>query len=42
MKRKKKELDKNVSERSDRFWQRMMGQNMQTLKRGKGGALRRK
>ncbi|WP_424162142.1 hypothetical protein ACPA1T_19320 [Bacillus amyloliquefaciens] len=38
---KKKPLQKQ-QERSDRFWQQMMNTNMQTLKRGKGGAFKRK
>ncbi|WP_374049985.1 hypothetical protein [Bacillus subtilis] len=31
-----------AQERSERFWRQMMGKDRQTLKRGKGGALRRK
>ncbi|WOH97235.1 hypothetical protein R0833_17140 [Bacillus amyloliquefaciens] len=42
MKQKKKKHNKNTQERSDRFWQQMMNTNMQTLKRGKGGAFKRK
>ncbi|MFT4446331.1 hypothetical protein ACMXZI_02800 [Bacillus subtilis] len=42
MKKRKKKPNKNAQERSERFWQQMMGQDRQTLKRGKGGALRRK
>ncbi len=42
MKQKKKKPNKNTQERSDRFWQQMMNTNMQTLKRGKGGAFKRK
>ncbi|ASZ05133.1 MULTISPECIES: hypothetical protein [Bacillus] len=42
MKQKKKKPNKNMQERSDRFWQQMMNTNMQTLKRGKGGAFKRK
>ncbi|MEC3674741.1 hypothetical protein P9176_09965 [Bacillus velezensis] len=42
MKQEKKKFNKNTQERSDRFWQQMMNTNMQTLKRGKGGAFKRK
>ncbi|WP_418134477.1 hypothetical protein ACNFKI_03305 [Bacillus velezensis] len=42
MKQKKKKPNKNTQERSARFWQQMMNTNMQTLKRGKGGAFKRK
>ncbi|WP_342494056.1 hypothetical protein [Bacillus sp. FSL R5-0447] len=42
MKQKKKKPNKNAQERSERFWQQMMNTNMQTLKRGKGGAFKRK
>ena len=42
MKQKKKKPNKNTQERSERFWQQMMGQDMQRLKRGKGGAFKRK
>ncbi|MCC8351943.1 hypothetical protein [Bacillus sp. AF23] len=46
MKKRKKKPNKNAQERSERFWRQMMGgkigQDRQTLKRGKGGALRRK
>ncbi|WP_284691043.1 hypothetical protein [Bacillus subtilis] len=42
MKKRKKKPNKSAQERSEWFWQQMMGQDRQTLKRGKGGALRRK
>jgi hypothetical protein len=42
MKQKKKKPNKNAQERSERFWRQMMGQDMQRLKRGKGGAFKRK
>ncbi|WP_366562117.1 hypothetical protein AB0R65_14645 [Bacillus velezensis] len=42
MKQEKKKPNKNTQERSDRFWQQMMNTNIQTLKRGKGGAFKRK
>ncbi|ATX83188.1 MULTISPECIES: hypothetical protein [Bacillus] len=42
MKQKKKKPNKNTQERSERFWRQMMGQDMQRLKRGKGGAFKRK
>ncbi|WP_332286649.1 hypothetical protein [Bacillus velezensis] len=42
MKQEKKKPKKNTQERSERFWQQMMNTNMQTLKRGKGGAFKRK
>ncbi|MEC0837146.1 hypothetical protein P8907_03675 [Bacillus atrophaeus] len=43
MKKEKKKPNKNAQERSERFcWRQMMGADRQTLKRGKGGALRRK
>ncbi|WP_411813685.1 hypothetical protein [Bacillus stercoris] len=38
MKQEKKKPNKNAQERSEWFWR----QDRQTLKRGKGGALRRK
>ncbi|WP_434057656.1 hypothetical protein [Bacillus subtilis] len=40
MKKRKKKPNKNAQERSEQFWRQMMGQDRQTLKRGKGGALR--
>ncbi|MCR4386422.1 MULTISPECIES: hypothetical protein [Bacillus amyloliquefaciens group] len=42
MKQKKNKPNKNTQEHSDRFWQQMMNTNMQILKRGKGGAFKRK
>ncbi|MGN2619619.1 hypothetical protein [Bacillus stercoris] len=42
MKKRKKKPNKNAQECTERFWRKMMGQDRQTLKRGKGGALRRK
>ncbi|WHM22899.1 hypothetical protein QL281_07665 [Bacillus subtilis] len=42
MKKRKKRPNKNAQERSEWFWRQMMGQDRQTLKRGKGGALKRK
>lgn len=39
---KKKKPNKNAQELPEWFWRQMMGQDRQTLKRGKGGALRRK
>ncbi|MEC0804087.1 hypothetical protein P8883_07325 [Bacillus atrophaeus] len=42
MKQEKKKPNKNAQERPERFWRQMMGADRQTLKRGKGGALRRK
>ncbi|MEC1268959.1 hypothetical protein P9C27_10480 [Bacillus vallismortis] len=42
MKKREKKPNKNAQERSERFWRQMMGQDRQMLKRGKGGALRRK
>ncbi|MGQ5110355.1 hypothetical protein ACSOV8_16640 [Bacillus halotolerans] len=42
MKERNKKPNKNAQERSKRFWRKMMGQERQTLKRGKGGALKRK
>ncbi|MFJ1446701.1 hypothetical protein [Bacillus halotolerans] len=42
MKKRKKKPNKNAQERSEWFWWKMMGQERRTLKRGKGGALRRK
>ncbi|AGF28235.1 MULTISPECIES: hypothetical protein [Bacillus amyloliquefaciens group] len=42
MKQKKNKANKNTQERSDRFWQQMMNTNMQTLRRGQGGAFKRK
>ncbi|AKL84703.1 hypothetical protein D068_cds20410 [Bacillus atrophaeus UCMB-5137] len=42
MKQEKKKPNKNAQERSERFWWQMMGADRQTLKRGKGEALRRK
>ncbi|WP_412055455.1 hypothetical protein [Bacillus inaquosorum] len=42
MKKRKNKPNKNAQERSEWFWRKMMGSNRQTLKRGKGGALRRK
>ena len=42
MKKRKEKPNKNAQERSERFWRQIMGQDRQTLKRGKGGALRRK
>ncbi|WP_263490145.1 hypothetical protein [Bacillus subtilis] len=42
MKKRKEKPNKNAQERSERFWRQIMGQVRQTLKRGKGGALRRK
>ncbi|BAI85340.2 hypothetical protein BSNT_08224 [Bacillus subtilis subsp. natto BEST195] len=37
-----KKSHKIAQERSERFWRQMMGKDRQTLKRGKGVALRRK
>ncbi|MGE0910296.1 hypothetical protein ACQGRJ_10920 [Bacillus atrophaeus] len=42
MKQEKKKPNKNAQEQSERFWRQMMGTDRQTLKRGKGGALKRK
>ncbi|MFI8862506.1 hypothetical protein PWO55_08960 [Bacillus velezensis] len=42
MKKRKEKPNKNAQEQSERFWRQMMGQDRQTLKRGKGGALKRK
>ncbi|MEC1798359.1 hypothetical protein P9E03_04480 [Bacillus mojavensis] len=42
MKKKKKQPNKNAQEHSEWFWRQMIGQDRQTLKGGKGGALRRK
>jgi hypothetical protein len=42
MKKRKKKSNKNAQELPEWFWRQMMGQDRQTLKRGKGGALRRK
>ncbi|MCY8946252.1 hypothetical protein MOE33_10000 [Bacillus atrophaeus] len=41
-KKEKKKPNKNAQERSERFWRQMMGADRQTLKRGKGGAFKRK
>ncbi|MEC0765076.1 hypothetical protein [Bacillus atrophaeus] len=42
MKKEKKKPNKNAQEKSERFWRQMMGTDRQTLKRGKGGAFKRK
>ncbi|MFW2110363.1 hypothetical protein [Bacillus spizizenii] len=42
MKKIKKKPNKNAQERSERFWQQMMGKDRQTLRRGKGGAYKRR
>ncbi|WP_284690693.1 hypothetical protein [Bacillus subtilis] len=42
MKQEKKKPNKNAQERSERFWRQMMGQDRQTLRRGKGGAFKHK
>ncbi|MEC0348138.1 hypothetical protein P8788_00350, partial [Bacillus subtilis] len=40
MKKSKKKPNKNAQERTERFWRQMMGQDRQTLRRVKGGALK--
>ncbi|MFB0637443.1 hypothetical protein ACEPP6_19580 [Bacillus rugosus] len=42
MKQAKKKPSQKQQERSDRFWQSMMNTNIQTLRRGKGGAYKRR
>ncbi|MEC0677931.1 hypothetical protein [Bacillus inaquosorum] len=42
MKQEKKKPNKNAQECSERFWRQMMGQGRLTLRRGKGGAYKRK
>ncbi|MBA5716344.1 hypothetical protein DT035_16245 [Bacillus subtilis] len=42
MKQSKKKPSQKQLERSDRFWQSMMNTNMQRLRRGKGGAYKRR
>ncbi|MEI4453699.1 hypothetical protein V8G53_10635 [Bacillus velezensis] len=38
----REKAQENTQERSNRFWHQMMNTNMQSLKRGKGGAFKRK
>ncbi|MBL3648421.1 hypothetical protein [Bacillus sp. RHFS10] len=42
MKQSKKKPSQKQQERSDRFWQSMMNTNVQTLRRGKSGAYKRR
>jgi len=42
MKPTKRKLREKAQEYSERFWREIMGQNKQILKRGKGGAYKRK
>ncbi|AGA20643.1 Hypothetical protein A7A1_0025 [Bacillus subtilis subsp. subtilis str. BSP1] len=42
IKQSKKKPSQKQHERLDRFWQQMMNTNMQTLRRGKGGAYKRR
>ncbi|MDE1424932.1 hypothetical protein VSK91_22345 [Bacillus swezeyi] len=42
MKPNKRKRPEKAQERSERFWREIMGQNKQILKRGKGGAYKRK
>lgn len=42
MKPTKRKRPEKAQERSERFWREIMGQNKQILKRGKGGAYKRK
>jgi hypothetical protein len=42
MKPNKRKRSEKAQERSERFWREIMGQNKQILKRGKGGAYKRK
>ncbi|OUL02188.1 hypothetical protein [Bacillus spizizenii] len=42
MKQLQKKPPQKQQERSERFWQQMMNTNIQTLRRGKGGAYKRR
>ncbi|MBU5246274.1 hypothetical protein [Bacillus halotolerans] len=42
MKQPQKKPSQKQQGHSDRFWQQMMNMNMQTLRRGKGGAYKRR
>ncbi|AOP13635.1 MULTISPECIES: hypothetical protein [Bacillus] len=42
MKPTKRKRPEKTQEHSERFWREIMGQNKQILKRGKGGAYKRK